>query len=509
MDGRRGTVQPAPGVDRGAAQAIDGAVQPVSEPLALVPLAAAAGGGRLGAHEAQQLVAAGLTLLRRCAPLVRALSGKRSAILLPATPAFFTALAASDGRGAVLVNPLASPLEIAAQLAEANVGAAFTVAALAARLPAALPLVLMDDAPRAARFVGHGATRDVDLGSHHGLSIEGERDVPGADEEAAIVYTSGMAGRPLGAILSHRNLLANARSAVQAAAQTADDHVLALLPFSHLFGFTVTAMAPLLAGARVTTMERFAPSRAAELLAGGGITEVVGVPAVFRALLAAIERGRAGVGALRLCICGGAPLAVDLQERWLEATGVDLRQGYGLTEAAPVCLFNRVDRANVPGTLGFAFPGVEVTVRVPGAGDGDGGTPALATGDDGELCVRGDNVFRGYVGGASGGLRRRDGWLYTGDRGVGNADGTFTFRGLIKPMFTRNGFNIYPEEIRRAVLELAGVRSVDVRAIPEPTREHDIGLDVTGSVSVDDVRRWCEQRLSSYKQPSEILVSAA
>ena len=479
----------------------------MSEPLGLVPLAAAAGGGRLGDYEAQQLVAAGLTLLQRCAPLVRALSGKRSAIFLPASPAFFTALAASDGRGAVLVNPLASPLEIAAQLAEADVGAVFTVSALAARVPAALPLVLMDDAPRAARFVDHGATRDVDLGSHHGLSIEGARDVPGAGEEAAIVYTSGMAGRPLGAILSHRNLLANARSTVQAAAQTADDHVLALLPFSHLFGFTVTAMAPLLAGARVTTMERFAPPRAAELLAGGSITEVVGVPAVFRALLAAVERRGAGVGALRLCICGGAPLDAELQERWLDATGVDLRQGYGLTEAAPVCLFNRVDRANVPGTLGFAFPGVEVTVRAPG--DGDGATPALVTGDEGELCVRGDNVFAGYVGGASGGLRRRDGWLYTGDRGVRNADGTFSFRGLLKPMFTRNGFNIYPEEIRRAVLELVGVRTVDVRAIPEPSREHDIGLDVTGSVSVDDVRRWCELRLSGYKQPSEILVGAA
>ena len=95
----------------------------MSNPLALLPLAVAAGGGRVNEFEAQQLVAAGLTLLQRSAPLVRALSGRRSAILLPTSPAFFTALAASEGRGAVLVNPLAASDEVAAQCEDAGVGA--------------------------------------------------------------------------------------------------------------------------------------------------------------------------------------------------------------------------------------------------------------------------------------------------------------------------------------------------------------------------------------------------
>ncbi|MDE3127457.1 MAG: AMP-binding protein, partial [Gemmatimonadota bacterium] len=306
----------------------------MSDPLALLPLAAAAGGGSINEIPATRLVAAGLTLLQRCAPLVRALDGRRSAILLPAGPAFLTALAASDGRGAVLINPLAAPAEIAMQLADANVGAVFTVAPLAARLPAGVPRVLLDDAPRAARYAAGGDSREVDLGSHHGLALEGAPGAEGRDEEAAIVYTSAMAGRPLGAILTHRNLLANAWSTVKAVQQSADHHVLALLPFAHLFGLTVTGIAPLLAGARVTTMDRFNPARAAELLAAGGVTEVVGVPAIFAVLLAAVERRRAGVGALRVCICGGAPLAPELQERWFDVTGVELRQGYGLTEAA-------------------------------------------------------------------------------------------------------------------------------------------------------------------------------
>jgi long-chain acyl-CoA synthetase len=497
----------------------------VTDPLALLPLAIAAGGGRIGvAGEpddlgAQQLVAAGLTLLQRSAPLVRALAGRRSAILLPTMPAYLTALAASEGRGAVLVNPLASPLEIAYQCADANVGAVLTIGALAARVPAGMPVVLLDDAPRSARVVTTDRTQDVDLGSHHGLSIEGERDVRGRDEEAVIVYTSAMRGRPLGAVLTHANMLANARSTVEAMQCTPEDDVLAFLPYSHLFGLSVSGIAPLLAGGRVRTMARFHPGRAATLLADG-VSVVVGVPTVFRAMLGVIAENAIDLRgtALRLCICGGAVLPVELQDQWAEATGVELRQGYGLTEAGPVCLFNRVDRPNVRGTLGVPFPRVDVAIMPP-ASYADGGASAsrddvrpLPDGEPGEICVRGENVSPGYLGRSKDGLPRRGDWLCTGDEGVRNADGTVRFLGLLKPMFPRTGFNIYPREIERAVAELAGVREVTVTPIPQRDRrgnpvvskEHDIRLVVTGSVTREDVAAWCEARLSAYKQPSEI-----
>lgn len=482
----------------------------MSDPLSLLPLAIAAGGGRVNELEAQQLVAAGLTLLQRSAPLVRALAGRRSAILLPTSSAFLTALAASDGRGAVLVNPLAAAAEIAFQCADADVGAIFTTTAFAARLPADLPVVFLDDVPRAARVLAHGVRKDVDLGSHHGLALEGERDVAGRDEEAAIVYTSAMRGTPLGAVLTHANLLANARSTVSALANGVDDHVLALLPFSHLFGLTVTGAAPLLAGARITTMERFHPVKAAELL-GRGITEVVGVPAMFHAMLHAVRRRGLDLrgSALRLCVCGGAELPRELQDRWADATGVELRQGYGLTEAGPVCLFNRVDRPNVRGTLGFPYPGVDVAIFPPAAYDGGGASPGeiglpVPDGTEGEICVRGENVFRGYLRGGEAGLPRRGPWLCTGDRGVRHPDGTVSFRGLVKSMFTRNGFNIYPRELERVVEELPGVARAEVRPLPDPEREHAVALRVTGSVTEREVRAWCERYLSAYKQPAVV-----
>lgn len=459
----------------------------MSDPFSLLPLAVAAHGGFVDDFEIQQLVAAGLTLLQRSAPVARALSGKRSAILLPTTPQFFVALAASEGRGAVLINPLASPYEIAYQIVDANVGAVFTDAALAEKLPAEVARVLLDDAPRKATVLVQGVARDVDLGSHLGLLLEGEQDAAGSDEEAAIVYTSAMEGLPLGAMLSHRNLLANARATGDACGNGSGDTVLALLPFAHLFGLTATAVAPLLAGARVVTMARFSPGKAADLLASGDVTEIVGVPTVFRALLGAMERaGLRRLGGLRLCVCGGAPLDVALQDRWADATGVELRQGYGLTEAGPVCLFNRADRPNARGALGVALPGVEVRTA------------------DGEICIRGHNVFRGYVSRGEAGLRVEHGWLHTGDRGTIGSDGNVAFDGVLKSMFTRNGFNIYPREIERAVMELPGVENARVTQGADTDGDPEIELEVRGGASEDVIRGWCAARLSAYKQPGSI-----
>ena len=474
----------------------------MTDPLALLPLAAASRGGSIDDIPAPALVAAGLTLLQRSAPLVRALAGKRSALLLPTSPAFLVALAASEGRGAVLMNPLAAPRELAYQVADSGVGAVFTIGALAERLPADITRVILDDAPRSAVVVAAGASRTIDLGSHYAFDVVGDPDAAGDSGEAAVVYTSAMRGRPLGAILTHRNLITNARATAVAAAVTERDHLLAALPFSHLFGLVVSGVTGLLAGARVMTMPRFQPARALELLEGGTVTMFVGVPAMYKALLSAMHRrGRPfHRGALRLCICGGAVLPEEVQDHWFDATGVELRQGYGLTEASPVALFNRVDMPNARGTLGTPFPGVDVSIR-------DQATfAALPDGAQGEICIRGDTVFAGYVQArgapAPQGLEVRDGWLRSGDRGTRSTNGAVVFAGVAKPMFTRNGFNVYPREIETTVSELAGVRTATASAVPHPLRENDIALAVSGDASEADIRRWCEQTLSAYKQPT-------
>ena len=394
----------------------------------MLPFVIAAGNGRIDGTPAASLVAAGFTLLQRSAPLVRALAGRRSAILLPTSGAYITALAASEGRGAVLVDPLATSAELARQLDEADVGAIFASRALAPRLPVTeRPIVLLDDTPRRATIIAGGSETVKDLGSHFGLDLAGE-EAAGRDEECAVVYTSAMAGTPLGAVLTHRNLLANARGAVDALSLHERDHVLAALPFANLLGFTVTMTAPLLAGARVTTMNEFDPSAALELIEQGGITIVAGTPAMYADLVHELERRGTPLTApsLRVCLCAGTPLSVELQDRWFALTATELRQGYGLTEAAALCLFNPPHFPNRRGTLGIPFPGVEVTVRHAITG------VVLPQGTEGELGVRGDNVFRGYLRDGEAGLKVRDGWLHTGDRGRERADRTFEWLGRIE-----------------------------------------------------------------------------
>lgn len=183
----------------------------MADPLALVSLALAAAGGRVDGHEVGALVAAGHALLQRSATLVRALSGRRSALYMPPGYAWLTALAASDGRGALILppspDPALKPGWLADQITAERVGALFTLgwfrtASEVMALPPSLPLVLLDDAPGRATVQVDGQARLIDLGSHFGLELAGERAIDGLDEECL-----GLGGR----WYSHRALLAAAR----------------------------------------------------------------------------------------------------------------------------------------------------------------------------------------------------------------------------------------------------------------------------------------------------------
>lgn len=234
----------------------------MSDPLALLPLAIAAAGGRVGAFGSSQLVAAAFTLLQRCAPLVRALAGRRSAILLPIGHQWLVALAASDGRGALLLSPHAAVSAIAEQVRLANVGAVFTLESLRTLLPEGTPVVLLDDAPRVARVLLAGRDLTVDLGSHHGLALAGDTATDGCDDECLAVP------RPSGAlhVWTHRDLMAAARATVAGVRLTAADHVLTLGLGDDTELITAGFTAPLLAGASVSVLP---PRHVADIAAAG------------------------------------------------------------------------------------------------------------------------------------------------------------------------------------------------------------------------------------------------
>ena len=430
------------------------------------------------------------------------LAGARISLLLPNIPRFGSILhgvLAASGT-AVMTNPVNSPREVQEQLSDAGVQAAFTTRALARLLPEGTRSLLVDDLPEGIREGGSGEER--------WLPLDPSRTAPvstrGGGAEAVVIFTAAETGRARGAVLSHRNLVANLRSTVEMLRLREEDRVLAALPNIHAFGLTVSLNAAMAAGAAVIPVERFHPARTLELIGASRATVLLGVPAMFMGFLSVAEKNAVPGHTLRVTLCGGATLEAAVQAQWEEVFGVPLRQGYGLTEAGPVCLFNDPARPNRPGTLGQPIPHVEVNIR-------DGAGQVLPDGEVGEICVRGENVFAGYLGESEEEPPYFHGpWLRTGDLGSRGADGYFHFHGLLKAMFTRSGFNVYPREVERAVAGDARVARARVTAQPDPAKENEVILEVVpaagASLSEDDIREICKARLAAYKQPGRIVV---
>lgn len=388
----------------------------LSNPLSLFPIALAAGGGAVDGVAATQWVAAGFTLLQRSAPLVRALAGRRSAIVLPPSGAVLTALAASDGRGALFLPVDASDADIVRWAVFADVGAVFTSSALSTRLPASeFAVVSLDEAPRTAKVRHRRIEATVDLGSHFALDLEGEDDA-GRDEECVIALADRGA-HPRGAVFTHRNLLALARGAVDAVSLIKGDHVLAVASFDRLAPLALTFAAPLLAGARITSRPAFRAPDAVQLVERDDVTLLVGAPDMFAAMadVVAARGTKLTAPALRVCACVGGIADSALQERWHVWTGHELRQAVGAGDA-PLCLFNAPHFPNRRGTYGIPFPGMHAAVR-----DTNTGAPATT----GELWVRGDQVSVASLPPTGAKPATDDGWLKTPLRVCARADGAF------------------------------------------------------------------------------------
>ena len=422
-------------------------------------------------------------------------AGGRLGLLMPNVPAFPVAFygALRAGCSVLMLNPLLSRREVEESIADCGARGVLTVEAAEHLVPPGVPFLCVDaaDGSPESEFFPHPAPRT--LGA-----------LPNGDREAVVIYTSALDGWARGARLTHRNLIANLRGVPEAMQLSGDDCVLGLLPWVHAFGLTVTLNAALACGARVAPSERFHPVRTLSALEDASATVICGVPAMFVALISAAERHGAPKHALRVAICGGAPLGQEVARRFEETFGIPLREGYGITECAPVCLFNRVDRPNRVGTLGSPFPGVEVSIR-------NARGEMVPQGEMGEICVEGANVFPGYVGDDG-----RDPAVFwdaafrTGDRGSMEPDGSVRFRGVMKPMFTRGGFNVYPREIERVLEEDPRIAQACVRAAPDPVRENEIILTLVPApdAELDEaaVKALCRDRLATYKQPGVIVI---
>lgn len=297
------------------------------------------------------------------------------------------------------------------------------------------------------------------------------RDEPRSlDDIAAILYTSGTTGRPKGAMISHGNLASNADALVSTWGFSADDVLLHALPIFHIHGLFVAVHCVLLSGSRMRFLPRFDVGSVMQQLPRA--TVMMGVPTYYTRLLDRPDFGREHCGHMRLFTCGSAPLLVQTFEEFEQRTGHRILERYGMTETG-MNTSNPLSGERKPGTVGLPLPGVEIRI-VDETGD------PLAANQNGELLVRGPNVFKGYwrMPEKSAEEFTPDGFFRTGDIARIDTAGYVAIVGRAKDMVISGGFNVYPKEIEALIDAMDGVVESAVIGLPHP----DFGEGVTAIV---------------------------
>ncbi|NES31268.1 AMP-binding protein [Micromonospora terminaliae] len=459
--------------------------------------------------------------------------GDRVALVLPNCPQHVVAFYAVLRLGAVVVehNPLYTADELAHQLTDHGArvavvwdkvaplvtgrGAVETVVAVdltgalprlkrwALRLP--LPKVR---AARAAMTAPAPDTLSWSALVAGAAPLAADHPAPRPTDVALLQYTGGTTGVPKGAVLTHRNLRANAaqgRAWVPGLRDGAET-VYAVLPLFHAYGLTLCLTFAVSIGAALVLFPRFDVDQVLDAARRRPPTFLPAVPPIYARLATAARERGVDLTSVRYAISGAMALPPATVDLWESVTGGLLVEGYGMTETSPITLGNPVAPTRRPGTVGVPFPSTEVRLVDP-----EDPTRDRAPGEAGELLVRGPQVFAGY-------WNRPDetarvllpgGWLRTGDVVTMDADGFITVVDRIKELIITGGFNVYPSEVEEALLRIPGVREAAAVGVPGGNGEEVVAavvLDPGVGAGPDSVRSACRQHLAGYKVPRRVVV---
>jgi len=329
-------------------------------------------------------------------------------------------------------------------------------------------------------------------------SLPPARPVEAREEDiCAFLYTSGTTGLPKGAMLSHKNFLANVKALHEVSQFGPDNDFLSVLPMFHSFAWTTSVLLPIYLGSTITIKESFQPKEILDILTYRGITVFCGVPAMFTVLVRLGDLRE--FKALKFAISGGAPLDPRVGQAFEEKFRVPLVEGYGLTEASPVVCLNPLYGKRKPGSVGFPLPGIEVRIV-------DEKGQEVPLGEVGELIVKGPNVMAGYYNRPEETAETlRDGWLYTGDLARKDEEGYIYIVDRKKDLIITGGFNVYPREVEEALMAHPAVAEAAVIGVGDPLRGEEIKayiiLRSSQQVSCQELREFLRGRLAPYKIP--------
>jgi long-chain acyl-CoA synthetase len=322
-------------------------------------------------------------------------------------------------------------------------------------------------------------------------------------DTAAVLYTGGTTGTPKGVMLSHENINAGSHNVAFYERSSEIDRGLCFLPFNHVFGQIHIMNATILSSGCVELLPKYDLDRVLEVTSAGRVTKFFAVPTIYTRLLM-IDRLKQKLGSIRYSFSAAASMPAEIVRQWKEQTSLTIHESYGLTESATAVTYNHYFR-HVVGSVGDSVAGVEVQIR-----DSQGNR--LANGGEGEICVRGPNIMRGYLDNAEETKKAfwAGGWFRTGDIGVFDDDSYLYIVDRLKDMIITGGENVYPREVEEVIYTVPEVQECAVIGLPDEEWGERVTACVVPrpgqSVTVDKLSSFLKARLSGFKVPKEYVI---
>ena len=353
-----------------------------------------------------------------------------------------------------------------------------------------LPVVIIfDDETEATSSVSETETPNPEIAS---------------EDEAIIIYTSGTTGKPKGCLLTHGNVIANARQISSWLGFTEADRLLTMMPLFHMNAVSVTTMSALYAGGSTVVSQKFSASRFWEIISDYQITSFGSVATMLSMLLTTYPDGvPAGLNTrqLRFAMCGSAPVPAEVLRRFEETFNCLVIEGYGLSESTCRSTFNPPDTRRRPGSCGLPI-GNEMCV----VNEEDREVP---DGELGEIVLRGENILKGYYkNDVANANAFRNGWFHTGDVGYRDADGFYYIVDRKSDMIIRGGENIYPREIDEVLYQHPDIQAAAVVGVPDELYGEEVAAVVVlkngANTSEQEVNDYCKAQLADFKCPKTV-----
>ncbi|MGX6444229.1 long-chain-fatty-acid--CoA ligase [Neobacillus sp. K501] len=435
--------------------------------------------------------------------------GDRVAIMLPNCPQYVISYYGILGAGAIVtqVNPMSVEREIEYILTDSGAETIIVMDAFYSRVKSvqantSLKNIIVVSLQPAGHDFSPDRSFEQFLADGNGkvtpVTIEPEHDV------AILQYTGGTTGRSKGAMLTHRNILANVLQSYEFFKHEMEfgkERCLTVIPLFHVFGMSSCMNLCIFTGAESIMLPRFDLEEVLNTIKTEQPTTFPGVPTMYVALTNHPHAEEYGLGSIRTCNSGSAPMPVELLRDFEAKTGAKILEGYGLSEASPTTHCNPPFADRKPGSVGIGVPSTEYKIVDVGRG-----TDEVPVGELGEVIIKGPQIMKGYWNMPEETANTlRDGWLFTGDIGKVDEDGYLYIVDRKKDLIIASGFNIYPRDIEEVLYEHPAIQEAVVIGVPDPYRGEDVKaclvLKAGKSATEEEIIQYCKQNLSAYKVP--------